>query len=532
MNKSIRYLDARTKKGDIASAYQLYQYYKDGKYVEKDINHSLHYFEVYLSLLKKTKICLTKVELNDFRKIRNLPLSIDNQLTVLVGNNGAGKTSIIEGIVKCLSWFNAEIERAGSNGKKIAHSDINIHSEEYAEINMEFQLNSSNKFHMSLVQPVEGLAAKKDSNLDDLRVLASLYRVASSVENISLPLMAYYSVDRSSIKGITKGGIEDIGGTDRALSRFDAYKNALDGRCDYFDFAKWYLELDNIANNRPTGENENLRNEILVLESIIKKIHGNIPKDTDDPYVAALLEKQKKLNNLKEFSEHDIHHKLATIKKAMTALVPGLTDFYIDRATGKADIIFEIQGEKVNASQVSKGQQTVIALVADLTKRLLTLNPHLKNPLESDGIVIIDEIELHLHPSWQQIILTTLGNIFPNIQLIVSTHSPQVLTTVKPHSIRGLKIEENVITVKDNYQFSEGAEAQFVLEDILGVGARPANIDIVKKLNHYMALVSEDKWDEEEAITLRKELDDWGGEHEPLLLRLDMDIRMRKFRRQ
>ena len=88
------------------------------------------------------------------------------------------------------------------------------------------------------------------------------------------------------------------------------------------------------------------------------------------------------------------------------------------------------KSEKLALDQLSGGYRAVLALAADLAWRMAQGNPHLDNPLESEAIVLIDEVDLHLHPSWQQRILDDLTRTFPNAQFIVSTHSPQVLTTV------------------------------------------------------------------------------------------------------
>ena len=95
--------------------------------------------------------------------------------------------------------------------------------------------------------------------------------------------------------------------------------------------------------------------------------------------------------------------------------------------------------------QLSGGQRAVLALAADLAWRMAQGNPHLDGPLRSEAIVLIDEVELHLHPSWQQRILNDLRRTFPNAQFIVSTHSPQVLTTVEPKHIIELAREDGRI---------------------------------------------------------------------------------------
>lgn len=71
-----------------------------------------------------------------------------------------------------------------------------------------------------------------------------------------------------------------------------------------------------------------------------------------------------------------------------------------------------------------------MALLGDLARRIAIANPYRENPMEGEGIVLIDEIELHMHPSWQRRILGVLKQLFPNVQFIITTHSPQVLGSV------------------------------------------------------------------------------------------------------
>ena len=77
--------------------------------------------------------------------------------------------------------------------------------------------------------------------------------------------------------------------------------------------------------------------------------------------------------------------------------------------------------------QLSDGEKCTIALIGDLARRLALANPEKKNPLEGSGIALIDEVELHMHPKWQRKIIPMLSETFPNIQFIITTHSPQVL---------------------------------------------------------------------------------------------------------
>ena len=124
-----------------------------------------------------------------------------------------------------------------------------------------------------------------------------------------------------------------------------------------------------------------------------------------------------------------------------------------------------------------------------------------------------------------------LERTFENIRFIVTTHSPQVVTSVPATSLRVIEWEQEAPYLVP-VDFSLGAEAQQMLMQVLAVAPRPEQLDIVKDLHKYQNLVAEDQWDPKDALELRTKRDKWGAEHEPELLRLDMDIRLKELDRQ
>ena len=169
----------------------------------------------------------------------------------------------------------------------------------------------------------------------------------------------------------------------------------------------------------------------------------------------------------------------------------------------------------------------MLSLTADIAYRCVQLNPHLTSPIEeTDGIVLIDEIDLHLHPKWQQTVLVDLCNTFKNIQFIVTTHSPQVISTVPGHQIRILDGNQVYSAAAEGTQ---GAESSRILKRIFGVDPRPKNDPNTKKLNEYLDLVYADKWNDGEAQKKRKELDDIYQGNEPELTKADLYIENRKW---
>ena len=143
--------------------------------------------------------------------------------------------------------------------------------------------------------------------------------------------------------------------------------------------------------------------------------------------------------------------------------------------------------------------------------------------------MLIDEIELHLHPSWQQRVLADLMRTFPNTQFIVSTHSPQVLTTVKPGQVVELGLEEGKIVAGSAGAPTYGAEAGYVLAVVMGVDERPpeGSNSFVKALAKYTNLVSDGQGESEEAMELRRQLEALSP-RDHALDRADMEMRRQK----
>ncbi|UOO97883.1 AAA family ATPase [Snodgrassella alvi] len=184
--------------------------------------------------------------------------------------------------------------------------------------------------------------------------------------------------------------------------------------------------------------------------------------------------------------------------------------------------------KKININQLSDGQRTFLGIVADLTYRLLVLNPNLENPLNGQGIVLIDEIELHLHPKWQQQILINLTKIFPNIQFIVTTHSPQVLSTVYKRQIRQLiELANDDYDVQQPELQTRGVMSSDILERIMGTYSIP-DVKESNDLNKLQQYIQEDKYNTPEAELLYDSLKKHFGDKHPEMLNCDRLIQFRK----
>jgi predicted ATP-binding protein involved in virulence len=179
----------------------------------------------------------------------------------------------------------------------------------------------------------------------------------------------------------------------------------------------------------------------------------------------------------------------------------------------------------IKADQLSDGIKNILAMVADIAYRCVLLNRHLGESAakESTGIVMIDEVDMHLHPSWQQTVVGSLQAAFPKIQFVLTTHSPQVLSTVPAECIRILSDGEVHTAAKG----SKGAESSRLLKRIFGVDSRPQADENTQLLQAYEKLVYADQWDTEEAKQKRRQLDEIFAGEEPKLTELDLYIENR-----
>jgi predicted ATP-binding protein involved in virulence len=162
---------------------------------------------------------------------------------------------------------------------------------------------------------------------------------------------------------------------------------------------------------------------------------------------------------------------------------------------------------------LSDGLRNMVAMVADLAFRAFKLNPHLKHEAakQTQGIVLIDEVDMFLHPSWQQTVLRSLQNAFPKIQFIVTTHSPQVLTTVAKKHIRVITLNDNIATAREPDFSPLAHESGDALTRIMGTHREP-EMPLQDSIRRYELLVRSGLEDSDNARNLRQELESAGYE--------------------
>jgi predicted ATP-binding protein involved in virulence len=173
----------------------------------------------------------------------------------------------------------------------------------------------------------------------------------------------------------------------------------------------------------------------------------------------------------------------------------------------------------------------MLALVADVARRCASLNPQLSDraAIETPGILIVDEVDMHLHPRWQQQVLGLLQDAFPALQIIVSTHSPHVLSTVEKSSIRVLHISNGDVVIETPLIQTRGVESAHVLATVMDVDPVP-QVEEATDLSAYRKLIEAGEAEGPEATALRQRLIAHYGERHQVMLDADRLIRFQRFR--
>jgi len=372
---------------------------------------------------------INSLKLTHFRGAVALPLKLDRQLNVFVGVNGAGKSTVLDALALGLSWAASRIRHAGASGRPVDEADI-TNGKATAVIEMDCQTEFG-AVSWKLAKSRTGHAADDKSSLQALSDYAKSMqnRITETQEQVNLPILAYFPVNRAVL---------DIPLRIREKHRFtlmSAYDDALTSGANFRTFFEWFREREDL-------ENEN------------RKYQGDVVK----PEGYAFPDRQ-----------------LQTVRLALTGFLPEFSNLTVRRNPLRMEV--EKLGQRLSVNQLSDGEKCMIALIGDLARRLSIANPTLENPLLGHGVVLIDEIDLHLHPKWQRLVVPRLLEVFPNCQFIVSTHSPHVITHVPPACLFLLQQTAQGI-VAEQARESFGKNADRVLEDLMGLPTtRPDSVE-------------------------------------------------------
>lgn len=381
-------------------------------------------------------------------------------VTVFIGNNGAGKTSILKAIATSLSWFVARMRSEKSNGSPIPEMVIS-NGKNFASIEM--TVSDSSDHTWILAKTRKGKKANISTNLHDLTNLVDCYRTQlTNHPETSLPLIAFYPVERVVI---------DIPLKIREKHNFfqlDGYDNALNQGVDFRRFFEWFRE-------REDSENEQ-----------------SLPQDALKKILDALDDNDVARNKVSELMQSSKDRQLTAVRNAIASFMPNFTNLRVRRKP-RLHMSIDKDGETLNVLQLSQGEKSLMALVGDIARRLAMMNPALENPLHGDGIVLIDEVDMHLHPTWQRSIIERLTATFPNCQFILTSHSPLVISDCK--NVLVYSIEDGDLTIVPSQY---GQDANTVLLDVMSTNIRNAKIN--QQINDLLDLIQENKLEQARSL--------------------------------
>jgi predicted ATP-binding protein involved in virulence len=436
---------------------------------------------------------IEELHLQNFRGFKELKLQFPRNLAVIIGVNGSGKSSILDEIAIFLSiYINQPLLKKRrknstlSDKTGLTEDDIYINAQESENL-IQVVIEPDQKISWSI------RISKNNSTIRPIRVRAEeseelLSHIKNTLEDLeqnpslSLPALVYYRTNRMVLTPSSQLRLSSLTTAIRQENQINAYEGAFSNEINNFkDFFEWFKAEEDYENEIRLRENTNYRNKNLEIVRIaITKFLNNFPKTN--------------------FSNLHVVRASTDRKSGMHRVNPTLT---IDK-----------NGQNFKLEKLSDGEKILLMVVTDLSRRLAILNPSVEEPakvLEGKGIVLIDEVDLHLHPQWQRIVVPALTNTFPNCQFIVTTHSPQVLSRVQKENV--LILENSEVVEVTPYTF--GKDSNSILYELMGVTERP--LEVQKQLDECFQLIDDNKI-QEAKIRLQK-LTILLGEDDPELVR-------------
>ena len=416
---------------------------------------------------------LKNLSLANFRGFDQIDLSFDSKRTVIAGVNGIGKSGILRAVSVALSRFLPQMTDCQEKVVSLTDDDIQSNKPQL-HVSAIFGV-AKQRFHLEGFRQQVDLNASVEyrTKLDDLRAKladAKKDRKARPLQRLRREAERYLALvgeepERWTVllEHIGEDSVSDLSETEasavlRTLKMLSAQPIAV-----YFSTSRY----------------EKIRS---------RKLADPAPYEKKAAYYNAFDEEAKSFRYFLDWFRSQKELKgpgqkkrlalLTSMEAAAGEFVEGVKHFKIDYEPPKVRFLVEKKGVTLSLNQLSDGERGLLALVFDIARRLAIANPHSDNPIkEGLGIILIDEIELHLHPRWQRKVLRQLSNTFPKCQFIVTNHSPQVIGQSKPEQLRVLKQGTRKINVARVGQ-SFGMDSNWILEEIMGTPSRDHKIEV------------------------------------------------------
>ena len=354
---------------------------------------------------------IKELTLTNFRGYKELTVPLHDKFNLIIGDNGSGKTAILEALTVAMGSLFLGI--INTQSRHILPKDVHISTlENSQEFGFPVIVKASGTLNNEPVTWQRELTSLKSKTLIrgalKIKDIGKQYdkRIRSG-EEVNLPVLAYYATGR--LFDEARDREEKLSKNPEIASRLRAYNQCLQAKMTFKKFIRWF--------------------------------------------------KGKEISRIQK-GEADLSYIL--VKETIVNTIPGCKNVFFefdpDKSVGFTVILDD--GRTLPFNYLSDGTRNFIALIADIAFKCVTLNPHLKRKAltETSGIVLIDELDLHLHPEWQRQIVSSLKNTFPKVQFVTTTHSPFLIQETE---------ENQLIKLKNNQIETIGEANNLSIEDIV-----------------------------------------------------------------
>ena len=475
---------------------------------------------------------IKRLHIENFRCFKDYEFKMAPEINVIIGRNGAGKTTIINAMHKALSFIFSNDKSLGKDFLSSGNASLKINSYESGDYRFDVEtrtIASSANIHAEAVYGGHDITWDMYKRATSGAALySSKYKEAFETftnawknEGTDLPLLAYYSdsFPHKNLKQVKYA--TDTISYDIMPRNFGYYQWDVEGACT----SLWEQRLCNkLAQTLPLyTPASRIASKIMNLETSLSKDqlcesveYKKLKKDQND-----LSEKIEILQEETKYIEERLSR--------FVSMLPSLKDegYDIDYLNAESkdkeyELIIIFKNGKTEAFRdLPAGYRRLYSIVLDMAYRSYILN----GKKEPCGVVMIDEVDLHLHPSLEQNVVNALHETFPNVQFVMSTHSPAVISNLKTTEVDGEGVRLNKImimqegqTEADELPHIYGLDYNSALRDFMETPSR--NSDIENLANEYLTYISLDLKDD--ASIMKKRLKEMlGREDHPVILELE-----------
>lgn len=406
---------------------------------------------------------LKKVRITNYRCFKEAEIDFDEHTTLIVGKNGAGKTAILDAVAVAVSTFLLGID--GGVSRNISRDDARyefhdldgtVDPQHQFPVNIESTGDCLDNHDVKWVRSLNSESG--NTTVKEARELTNISkdtqkRIMTGDKSLILPLISYYGTGRLYAQKKEKKNIKSL----TEFKRQVGYVDCMAAESNEKLMLNWFQiqTLKSLQEQQRTGKVE----KPLLLKTV-------------ESAICKCFERISGSKNADIMFDLDTHRLVLNFESTDGSL------------------------QKFAMDEMSDGYKNTLSMIGDIAYRMAVLNPMLGDKVleETSGVVVIDEIDLHLHPQWQQTIISDLNTIFPKIQFIVSSHAPAVINSVAREQIRILDNGEIYMPAAQTY----GRDANSILREVMKVSERPT--DIKQRMNLFYLYMDENNYKEADKV--------------------------------